>query len=126
VTVDGRIRLQELIADGLILATAAGSTAYNLSAGGAPIPLGARVLALTPISPASPRGWRGALLPANAAVRLDVIAPETHPVSLSADTTEMAQVTRIDVELAADVGADLLIDPHHNLEERILREQFRI
>ena len=126
VTVDGRTRLQELVADGLILATAAGSTAYNLSAGGAPIPLGARVLALTPISPASPRGWHGALLPATAAVRVDVIASETDPVSLSADTTEMARVTRIDVELAPDVGAELLIDPHHNLEERILREQFRV
>jgi len=124
VYVDEVARLAELICDGILVATPAGSSAYNLSAHGPILPLGAGLLALTPISAFRPRRWRGALLPENARVRFTIIDWAKRPVSAVADYTEVRDV--IDVLVAVDhsVKTQLLFDPEHNLEERILREQF--
>ncbi|MHA1114407.1 MAG: NAD kinase [Alphaproteobacteria bacterium] len=125
VRIDGVVRLDELICDGIILATAAGSTAYNLSAHGPIIPIGAEVLALTPISAFRPRSWRGALLPASANIDIEVLEPDKRPVSAVADFTEIRDVARISIREDRTVSLSLLFDPEHNLEERILKEQFR-
>ena len=122
--VDGQVRLDHLIADGVLLATPAGSTAYNLSAHGPVIPLGADILALTPISAFRPRRWRGALLPNSAKVSLEVIDPERRPVSAVADNQELRRVTRVDIEQDHRTRITLLFDADHGLDERILREQF--
>jgi len=124
IAIDGQVRLDELVCDGVLIATPAGSTAYNLSAHGPIIPLEANILGLTPISAFRPRRWRGALLPASAQVRFDVLEPDKRPVSVVADNQEIRTVVRIDV--AEDRGSELhlLFDPEHNLEERILNEQF--
>ncbi|HEX8164254.1 MAG TPA: NAD kinase [Beijerinckiaceae bacterium] len=124
VAVDGKVRLDELIADGLLIATPAGSTAYNLSVNGPILPLNAPLLALTPISAFRPRRWRGALLPDRAAIRVDVIEPEHRPVSAVADHTEFRTVAQVDVSMDRDVDLVMLHDPGHSLDERILREQF--
>ena len=124
VTVDDVERLAELVCDGIIVATPAGSTAYNLSAHGPVIPLSANVLALTPISPFRPRRWRGALLPAHVKIRFTVADPHARPVSATADMTEVRHVQSVDVWQSTSIGVDLLFDPDHNLEERILKEQF--
>ncbi len=124
ISVDGIERLPELICDGILLATPAGSTAYNLSAHGAIIPLSANVLALTPISAFRPRRWRGALLPHGVKVRFEVLENAKRPVSATADSTEVRDVIQVDVEEADGAGVTLLFDPDHNLEERILKEQF--
>jgi NAD+ kinase len=124
VVIDGEIRLPELVCDGLLVSTPAGSTAYNLSAHGPIIPLGAKLLALTPISPFRPRRWRGALLPSSARFRFEVLNPAKRPVSAVADFTEVRDVVAIEVWEDRTVSLRLLFDPEHNLEERVLKEQF--
>ena len=124
ISVDGRMRLSELIADGVLVATPAGSTAYNLSVSGPILPLNAPLLALTPISAFRPRRWRGALLPDKAAIRVEVIEPHLRPVSAVADHTEMRRVVSVDIAMDHAVGLVVLHDPGHSLDERILREQF--
>ena len=110
--------------DGLLVATPAGSTAYNLSAHGPIIPLAAKLLALTPISPFRPRRWRGALLPSATRFRIECLDPAKRPVSAVADFTEVRDVVRVDIHEDRSIAFDLLFDPEHNLEERILKEQF--
>ena len=124
ITIDGVVRMPELICDGVLLSTPAGSTAYNLSAHGPILPLGSGVLALTPISAFRPRRWRGALLPHSAKVVLEIRESGKRPVSAVADSTEVRDVTEVVVREDRSVSLKLLFDPEHNLEERILREQF--
>ena len=124
VSIDGKVRLDELICDGALVATPAGSTAYNLSAHGPIIPMGAEMLALTPISAFRPRRWRGALLPQTARVGLEVLEPEKRPVSATADHTEVRDVLRVEIGQDNDLSVTLLCDPEHNFGERILKEQF--
>lgn len=122
---DGKVRMEELICDGVLVATPAGSTAYNLSAHGPILPINAPLLALTPISPFRPRLWRGALLPDHATVRIEVIEGDKRPVNAVADHTEFKSV--LDVEVRQDRRSKSLImfDPDHSWDERILNEQFR-
>jgi NAD+ kinase len=122
--VDGRPRLDELIADGVLLATPAGSTAYNFSASGPILPINSPLLALTPISPFRPRRWRGALLPDAANVTIEVLEPVKRPVAAVADHVETRAVASVDIKLDRSVDLVMLHDPGHSLEERILREQF--
>ncbi len=124
ISVDGRERIAELICDGVMLSTPAGSTAYNLSVHGPILPIGAEVLALTPISAFRPRQWRGAILPRNAHVRLDILENKKRPVSAVADHTEVRDVISVEIEEDRKTKIRLLFDPEHNLEERILSEQF--
>jgi NAD+ kinase len=124
VLVDGQERLAELTADGLLVATPAGSTAYNLSVQGPIIPIGAPLLALTPISPFRPRRWRGALLPNKARVTIEVLEAGKRPVAAVADHDEVRHVRRVDISMDRDLEMHMLFDPGHNLDERILREQF--
>jgi len=124
VSVDGVVRLDELMADGILLSTPVGSTAYNLSAHGPIIPLGAGVLALTPISAFRPRRWRGALLPHGARVRIDALETAKRPVSAVADFTEVRDVTRVEIHENRDIAMTVLFDREANLEERVLKEQF--
>ena len=124
ILVDGIVRLEELICDGVMVSTPAGSTAYNLSAHGPIIPLGAALLALTPISAYRPRQWRGALLPRNSVVNFEMIDLKLRPVSAVADFTEIRDVTSVEIKEEASMFSALLFDPEHNLEERILKEQF--
>ena len=124
VLVDGEERLAELVADGILLATPAGSTAYNLSAQGPIIPIGAPLLALTPISPFRPRRWRGALLPDRARVTIEVLEAGKRPVAAVADHNEVRSVRSVDIALDHETAMHMLFDPGHSLDERILREQF--
>ena len=124
ISVDGQVRLSELIADGVLLATPAGSTAYNLSANGPILPLDAPLLALTPISAFRPRRWRGALLPDHARVSIEVLEPEKRPVSAVADHTQIDEVRSVEIAIDREVDLVMLHDPGHSLDERILREQF--
>ena len=124
IAIDGRTRLSELIADGVLVSTPAGSTAYNLSANGPILPLDAALLALTPISAFRPRRWRGALLPDKAKVSVDVLEAEKRPVSAVADHFEFRSVHRVDIAMDRSVDLVMLHDPGHGLEERILLEQF--
>ncbi|WP_284735723.1 NAD kinase [Dongia deserti] len=123
--IDGIERLPELICDGIIMATPAGSTAYNLSAHGPILPLGAGVLALTPISAFRPRRWRGAILPHRAEVRFVISERDKRPVSATADFREIRDVRDVTVTEDSGISLTLLFDPEHHLEERILREQFQ-
>lgn len=124
IQVDNVKRMEEMICDGVLLSTPAGSTAYNLSAQGPIIPLGAGVLALTPISAFRPRQWRGALLPHDASVTFDILAPEERKVSAVADYTEIRNVVEVTVAEDRTRKVTMLHDPEHNFEERILKEQF--
>ena len=124
ILIDGQERLAQLVADGALLATPAGSTAYNLSVQGAIIPINAPLLALTPISPFRPRRWRGALLPDKAKVTIEVQDADKRPVAAVADSDEVRAVRSVDVEMDHAVSLNMLFDPGHNLDERILREQF--
>lgn len=126
ILVDGKERLAELICDGILVSTPAGSTAYNLSAHGPIIPLGANLLPLTPISAFRPRRWRGALLPSDAQVVFEVQDPGKRPVSATADYTEVRDVRRVEVREDREVALTLLFDPDHGLSERILAEQFTV
>lgn len=124
ITIDGYERLPELVADGALVATPAGSTAYNSSAHGPIVPITAPLLALTPISAFRPRRWRGALLPNTAKVRFDVLEPDIRPVSMTADNQEVRDVETVEICEDPSLTMALLFDAGHGLEERILMEQF--
>ena len=124
VLVDDNERLVELVADGILLATPAGSTAYNLSVQGPIIPIGAPLLALTPISPFRPRRWRGALLPDRARVTIEVLEAAKRPVAAVADHDEVRAVRSVEIAMDHAIAMHMLFDPGHSLEERILGEQF--
>lgn len=124
ISVDGRERLPELVCDGALLATPAGSTAYNYSAHGPILPIGADVLALTPMAAFRPRRWRGALLPRAAIVRFDVLEPEKRPVRADADSRPVNDVVMVEVRSDPSISHRILFDPGHGLEERLIVEQF--
>ena len=124
VSVNGRVALPELACDGVLVATPAGSTAYNLSARGPILPLQAKMLALTPISPFRPRRWSGAILPDDTRICFRVLEAENRPVSAVADQVEVRDVARVDVKLDRERSLTLLFDPEHALDERIAMEQF--
>jgi len=124
IAIDGKVRMDELTCDGVLVATPAGSTAYNLSAHGPIIPLGSDVLALTPISAFRPRRWRGALLPHTARIEFVIRESAKRPVSATADFHEVRDVQRVEIQEDRSVPLKILFDPEHNLAERILLEQF--
>jgi NAD+ kinase len=124
VTVDGKVRLNELSCDGILVSTPAGSTAYNLSAHGPILPIDSALLAMTPLSPFRPRRWRGALLPRQVQIRFDILEPEKRPVSATADNLEVRDVTRVDIAEDRSREMTMLFDAGHSLDERILAEQF--
>ncbi|WP_068119077.1 NAD kinase [Tropicimonas marinistellae] len=125
ISVDGRVRMEELVADGALVSTPAGSTAYNYSAHGPIVPIGSEVLALTAMSAFRPRRWRGALLPASAEVRFDVLQHEKRPVMAEADSrNSVRNVLTVVIRSQPDIKHRLLFDPGHGLEERLIREQF--
>ncbi|GJM02400.1 MAG: NAD kinase [Rhodomicrobium sp.] len=124
ISVDGRTRISELICDGVMVATPAGSTAYNLSAHGPILPVGAQLLALTPISPFRPRRWRGALLSNRATVEVEILEHEKRPVNTVADHREFEDVRKVIISEQSDISLRLLFDEGHALDERIINEQF--
>jgi NAD+ kinase len=124
ISVDGRLRLEELVCDGVLVATPAGSTAYNYSAHGPILPIGSDVLALTAVAPFRPRRWRGALLPKRARVRIEVQQPEKRPVMAEGDSRGAGIVTVVEVASEPSISHRILFDPGHGLEERLIREQF--
>jgi NAD+ kinase len=124
VSVNGRTALPEVACDGILVATPAGSTAYNLSAGGPILPLQAKMLALTAISPFRPRRWSGAILPDDTTICFNVLDPENRPVSAVADQFEVRDVAQVDVKLDRERSLTLLFDPEHALDERIAMERF--
>ncbi len=126
ISVDGRVRLPELICDGVLVSTPAGSTAYNLSAYGPIVPLSADLLPITPISPFRPRRWRGALLPGNADVLIEVLEPEKRPVAAVADFTEVRDVVSVAIHQDKTITVRVLFDPDQALSERIIAEQFTV
>jgi NAD+ kinase len=124
ISVDGKVRMEELVCDGALVATPAGSTAYNYSAHGPILPIGSDVLALTAMAAFRPRRWRGALLPNTAKVRFDVIDAEKRPVMADADGKSVRDVVTVEIRSEPAVRHRLLFDPGHGLEERLIREQF--
>ncbi len=124
ISVDGKVRMEELVCDGALVSTPAGSTAYNYSAHGPILPIGSDVLALTAMAAFRPRRWRGALLPKDAVVRFDVLEPEKRPVRADADSRSVQRVVNVEVKSETAVEHRLLFDPGHGLEERLIREQF--
>ncbi|MDF2367330.1 NAD kinase [Sneathiella sp.] len=124
ISIDGHVKVAELTCDGVLVATPAGSTAYNYSAHGPILPVNAGVLALTPISAFRPRRWRGAILPKEARIELEVLEAAKRPVSAVADAVEVRDVSTVSIEEKRDITIRLLFDPEHNLEKRILDEQF--
>ncbi len=125
-TVDGRVRLDEMICDGLIVSTPVGSTAYNLSAHGSILPVGSPLLAMTPISVFRPRLWRGAILPNSAKVSVEVLEQDKRPVAAVADHDEVRHVVKVDIAEDKKRSVKMLFDPGHSLAERVLSEQFKI
>ncbi len=125
ISIDGKIRLDELICDGLLVSTPAGSTAYNLSAHGPILPIDSPLLALTPISAFRPRRWRGALLPRQAKIRIEVLETKKRPVNTVADHTQFNDIVDVEIEADESKSVEMLFDEGHSLEERILHEQFR-
>jgi NAD+ kinase len=126
ISLNGRVVLPELVCDGVLVATPAGSTAYNLSAQGPILPLGSKLMALTPISPFRPRRWRGALVPDDLKVSFRVLDPMKRPVSAVADQLEVRDVATVDVCVDRSQALTLLFDPEHALDERITMEQFAV
>jgi len=126
VSLNGVAKIDELMCDGILVSTSAGSTAYNLSAHGPILPLGADVLAMTPISPFRPRRWRGAILRAGTEVKFEILDPYKRPVSATADSNEVRDVMEVTIRESREQTVTLLFDPEHNLEDRILNEQFAI
>ena len=126
ISVDGALRMAELLCDGIMVATPAGSTAYNLSAHGPILPINSRLLAMTPISAFRPRRWRGALLPHSAQVRIEVLDPERRTVSGACDNLETRDIRAVEIREDASSALTLLFDKGHALDERILREQFNV
>lgn len=124
IIIDGRERMAELVCDGALLCTPAGSTAYNYSAHGPILPIGADILALTAMAAFRPRRWRGALLPSSAKVRIEVLQPDRRPVLAAADSMEVRNVVAVDIATDRSVTHRILFDPGHGLEERLIREQF--
>ncbi|AUQ53871.1 NAD kinase [Phaeobacter inhibens] len=124
ISVDGRQRMAELVCDGALVSTPAGSTAYNYSAHGPILPIGSDVLALTAIAAFRPRRWRGALLPSNAIVRFDVLEPEKRPVMADADSVSFANIHWVEIAIQTKIRHKILFDPGHGLEERLISEQF--
>jgi NAD+ kinase len=124
VSLNGAVKIEELMCDGVLVSTTAGSTAYNLSAHGPILPLGADVLAMTPISPFRPRRWRGAILRAGTEVKFEILDPYKRPVSATADSNEIRDVVEVMIRESREKTVTLLFDPEHNLEDRILNEQF--
>jgi NAD+ kinase len=124
ILVDGKVRINELVCDGVLVSTPAGSTAYNLSAHGPILPIDSDLLALTPISAFRPRRWRGALLPHRAQIRFEILEPDKRPVSAVADNFEVRNVTAVEVAEDRSVAVTMLFDAGHSLSERIVREQF--
>jgi NAD+ kinase len=123
-SVNGRVRMEELVCDGALLSTPAGSTAYNYSANGPILPLGSDVLALTAIAAFRPRRWRGAILPKSATLRFDVLEPDKRPVMADADSRGVDSVLWVEIRSETSISHRLLFDPGHGLEERLMREQF--
>jgi NAD+ kinase len=126
IEIDGIVRMEALVCDGVMVATPQGSTAYNLSAHGPILPLRAPLLALTPVSPFRPRGWKGALIPNLSRVKITALEPEKRPVNAVADNTEIKNAVTVEIYEDRDATGHLLFDPEHTWEERILEEQFRI
>jgi NAD+ kinase len=126
VSLNGAPKIEELMCDGVLVATPAGSTAYNLSAHGPILPLGSALLAMTPISPFRPRRWRGAIVPASVEIKFEVLDPYKRPVSATADSNEVRDVVEVIVRESTEHTMTLLFDPEHNLEERIINEQFTV
>ena len=126
VTVNDKVRVPELACDGVLVATPAGSTAYNLSANGPILPLGSAMLAVTPISPFRPRRWRGAILPDSSRIGLRVLEPEKRPVSAVADQKELREIAAVSVAVDHHHRLTLLFDRGHSLDERIVTEQFQV
>lgn len=124
ISVDGKLRMAELVCDGALVATPAGSTAYNYSAHGPILPIGSDVLALTAMAAFRPRRWRGALLPKTAHVSFEVLDPDKRPVMAEADSRSVRDVVQVDIRSAPEIAHQVLFDPGHGLEERLIREQF--
>lgn len=122
--VDGRLRMEELVCDGALVSTPAGSTAYNYSAHGPILPIGADVLAVTAVAAFRPRRWRGALLPKTAVVRFEVMDPDKRPVMADADSRSVSNVVSVEIRSDPGIRHRILFDPGHGLEERLIREQF--
>jgi NAD+ kinase len=125
IAIDDKVRLEELICDGILVSTPAGSTAYNLSAHGPILPIKSALLAVTPISPFRPRRWRGAIVPSKVRISISVIEHEKRPVSAVADHFETRNVIKVDIEQARAIELFMMFDREHGLEERVLAEQFR-
>ncbi|HET6390755.1 NAD kinase [Hyphomicrobium sp.] len=125
IAIDGKVRLEELICDGVLVSTPAGSTAYNLSAHGPILPIKSQLLAVTPISPFRPRRWRGALVPNRVHITITVLEEEKRPVSAVADHFETRHVVKVEIEQARAIELFMMFDREHGLEERVLAEQFR-
>jgi NAD+ kinase len=124
IQIDGKVRMEELICDGMLIATPTGSTAYNLSAHGPILPLAAPFLALTPISPFRPRRWRGAMVPDRCTIEIEILEKEKRPVNAVADHFEVRSVVHVSARMDMNSSVEMLFDPGHSLDERILNEQF--